>query len=181
MGINDYRRRKRESRGDLFSTLDNYDPTEIYLGAVDDKGHSRQVRVAFPPEIVGMLEAIVGSRNWPYASSAQIIRDAVIHHCKWMADEMMSPELMATIANVIARERLDNIDRFARSSADIVDRARQFGDNAMKSEDWRQLRQVIDSVSDSIDGMHEPYAGQLEAMVKQFVNALPEQWKAEYQ
>lgn len=175
-GVNAYRRRKRDGEENIFGMLDSYDAGAFYLGAVDDKGHGRAVKTLYPPDVVTLMENIVASRQWPYRNNHQLIRDAVVHHCKWLSDNSMDIELQQRMARVITNEALSLMEQDLKANVDLVDKARALGEIAVRNRDWVQLSTIADRLADAVDGIHEPYQTQLSKMIDDYRAALPKGW-----
>ena len=60
----------------------DYSPDRFYCQSTDGRGHGEEMRVKFPPALMGRLQAMFESARHPqYKTKADVVRDALYH---WM-------------------------------------------------------------------------------------------------
>lgn len=67
--------------------MSEYSPDKFYTHATDQKGHSSQFRVAFPPNVASQIASLAASDKYPdYQTAQHVIRDAVFHRLQWLTE-----------------------------------------------------------------------------------------------
>ena len=62
----------------------NYNPDEFIIPAQDDKGHSIRETVRISNELQRDIEVLIQGRVFPYKTSGDLLRHAVVRHIEWL-------------------------------------------------------------------------------------------------
>lgn len=84
---NSLRKRKTDDESSPRPIVDehgNYNPDEFIVPAQDDKGHSARESVRVSNELQRDIEVIIQSRKFPYKTSGDLLRHAVVRHLEWI-------------------------------------------------------------------------------------------------
>lgn len=88
----------------------SYDPNTFYTRATDGNGHDGNLQVKVSPALLGQITHILESRMIPdYRTRADVVRDAVIHRLRWLADEYPGS---VNLADLEIEQRQAEIDKF---------------------------------------------------------------------
>lgn len=88
----------------------SYDPSNFYTRATDGNGHDGGLQVKVSPALLGQINHILESRIIPqYRTRADIVRDALIHRLRYLADEY---DGSVNLADLEIEQRQAEIDKF---------------------------------------------------------------------
>lgn len=179
--ISQYRHRRKAERDSVFAQLDGYDPMAFYLGSTNKHDHDKDgPRFRLPPAILSMIGNVVASRMFPYLNPGQLVRDAIIHHCQWLSEQTMDPDIQREMMRTLAAENVQIIERRVMADLELVERSRAAADIVIRSKDWSSVAGLASSLADCVDGLTEPYSTQILALVADMRSALPESWKQRF-
>lgn len=68
-------------------TNSGYDVEKFYVRASDSNGHADVVHVKLAPNLASMVARCVDQEGLPYASKADVVRDALIHRLRWIEQQ----------------------------------------------------------------------------------------------
>lgn len=152
-------------------TLDDhtaYDPDDFYCRTTDGHGHSENVQIRVPPDVVGMLHHVVNSGAFiEYGNSIQnLIRNAIIHQLVRDANRTGNVDLQRKVSleiqltKVAARKRdIANNEQFVKEMEELLD-------EAATKKDWIALAGVIGDGEDTIELLRKPYQDKANQLLK---------------
>jgi len=114
----------------------SYDPDRFYVRTSDSRGHSAMITFRILPEALSALQQIQQSREFPYRTYQDIIRDAIIHRIAALKEMSRHPERIKS-----SLVELLNID-------DILSREEEM----LKVEEHLEHLEKIASKLSSMDG-----------------------------
>jgi len=62
------------------------DESLFHIKSVDAKGHSTRMQFRCPNQFPAQVDEIIQAKKFPYRSSGELVRHALINHFKWMQD-----------------------------------------------------------------------------------------------
>lgn len=169
------RKRGREPGGDEYDGT-NYDPRHFYIRSTDGRGHGDKLSITVPPELLGRIGAIVEGRHWPYRTSHDLIRDAVMHRLHAL-NEITPDDTMAEFLN---QQRLlyllEQQEMLLDNARKTVDTAKDHIWKAVHGRDWQLAVNAIIAADRTVDGMREPYRTDLKGIVQRAIEQVPRGW-----
>lgn len=130
---------------------------QFFVRATDGNGHDAVMSVKVSPALFGELQRIVQSKTIPaYRTYADIIRDALVHRLRWLADEYPGSTNLAALE---IEQRQAEIDRLSTERATwrklLTDLDTQLNDligqNELDEAEW------LIAQNEWIDSMTPPY------------------------
>lgn len=170
------RRRGPKPRGHDYSE-DNYAPNQFYVKSTDGRGHGEKMSITLPPDVLGQIGAVVESKRFPYKTSHDLVRDAVLHRLH-MLNEIQPGE---TLTEFLNQQRLLHLleqqQMLIATARQTVERAKEHLTVAVDGEDWQVAVDAIRAASVTSEGMREPYHGALRKVIDDAARRLPRGWK----
>ncbi len=139
-----------------------YDPDEFYCRASDKRGHSGQVYVRTPPEVMALVEQVMESKLFPYRTYGDLMRDGLVHRVNYLRSKVENKEIDAALIRVLAIERIIREEEFDRELSDMVRRLEAIIDERLKDHKFGKLEaaKIVQSVLDNVNAMPEGYRRQ---------------------
>ena len=156
---------RRKGKHNPYEITESYQPTDFYMAATDRQGHSRHMRLALPPTILGAIEAIVATKEWPYRTAADLVRDAVIHRIKTLADMNGDESVLRALKLQMATDKMLKRQGEVEAAAGLVQGAKEAFDVAKQAKDWVTMSDLYRDLVEIVDELHEPYKGELAGLV----------------
>ncbi len=137
-----------------------YNVDEFYTRASDKRGHSAQLNLRIPPDMMAMVEEIFQSKKFPYRTYGDVMRDALVHRIGYLRARLQSGKVDESYARVLVIQQILEEEEL--------------------DKDFRDKMQRLDAIVD--DRMKDPLAGKHEAakVVKRVlanVEAIPDGYK----
>lgn len=139
-----------------------YDPEEFYCRASDKRGHSGQVYVRVPPEVMALVEQVMESKLFPYRTYGDLMRDGMVHRVNFLRSKVENKEIDAALIRVLAIERIIREEEFDKELSDMVRRLEAIIDERLKDKKFGKLEatKIVRSVIDNVLAMPEGYRRQ---------------------
>lgn len=146
-----------------------YDEDGFYVRSTNEHDHTRETRVAMPPNVKAQIDDLLASgvlAGTPIKSYQSFMRDASVHNLHRLARITGSPELAA-----LARQQreLAVIDQHAEESKrlrSIIVNAGQYLGAAIREGDTFLVRQHVAAYEEVLLSMREPYGSELDEELK---------------
>lgn len=148
---------------------DDYDPTEFYVRATNHHDHSDNRRMRFDPEITAQVERIIASGDLggtPISSFNDFARDAIVHGLHRIAGLIQDEHFTEAAADARRLAKADGLVREQQMKAKLVATCRDSFDGAMQARDRAVVVSLLDIYEPMIERLREPYAGQMEDVLK---------------
>ena len=162
----------RKSAPPEWGTQDpSYGPEKLYTKGTDGRGNSHEVRVRMPPTVVGQIQSMVEQRLIPeYKTSADFVRDAVIHRLKWLEENSLAEnsDTARRMRGVVASAELQRLADEMRDADEQVDMAKQNLKAAHKTGNERMLRRAVEHCWDIAEGLEEPWKSRVEEEIREY-------------
>lgn len=131
------------------------DTKEFQVPASDQKGHSEMLSVRVPPYMVSEIEQIFASKKFPYRTSSDVIRHAILKHLRWLRsmqpiDSPYLPMLESMIAVVREMEGQERHRKFMDDAWGVIR-------SLAKEGHEEKAREVIHTLLSQAEKMHDPY------------------------
>lgn len=159
-----------EETWDTDDGSEGYRLNRFYVSSTNKKGASQQSRVSLPPLIIGKMSQYIQSGKFPhYRTMQDIVRDAVYHRLKWLADEYMSdPEML----QLISRENFMADRRQALWDMQQLDEMVQDTENGMREAirlgDHEALAREVEQAEARVMVERDPYKSRLGELAKRY-------------
>jgi hypothetical protein len=139
-----------------------YDPDEFYCRASDKRGHSGQVYVRIPPEVLSLVEQVMESKLFPFRTYGDLMRDGLVHRVNYLRSKVENKEIDAALIRVLAIERIIREEEFDKELSDMVRRLEAIIDERLKDHKYGKLEaaKIVRSVLDNVVAMPEGYRRQ---------------------
>lgn len=147
-----------------------YSADNFYTVSADSKGHSAFFRVALPTNVAAEINRLIASGNLPvYATSQDLIRDAIYHRLHWLGDRLLDPRLRHSMGvQQRLADRRQQVDE-VRALEDLVDESRMALEKAVELQDLHLLNEVLTSLEEEVEtGIRDPYKGQLMGLIAKY-------------
>lgn len=142
-----------------------YNPDHVYLDASDSKGHYEQMNTKVPPNILQVMDVIVGD-SAEYRSRQDFVRDALVHHAhrvltKNRPDDALALHLIDLQAST---DRFAMRRRLAAERRQNLEDTRDMVGDMMRDRDyaslWEELARVESLAEDENlpEGVRDEYA-----------------------
>lgn len=145
--------------------LDRY-YTRTNLTQADGSAHNIQAKL--PAGIHGEIEALVQSRRIPqYRTAQDVVRDAVVHRLKWVAEQIKAGTLEAAVDTEAMTARIEHV----RHQRHQLDRVVRDVEEELKAASTRQdlgaVADVVRMAWDWAENLREPYATEMAQIARQ--------------
>lgn len=146
----------------------SYDRADFYTSSRSADGASVTLSVKVPAHVASQISAMIHQGDFPYRTPNDFWRDAA-HHRLHDLDEMgaLSPEFSRRIALWRRAEELDRVaaevealEAMVRDTQAMAELLRRPG-----REDWVMLERLVQETEAAAKELHEPWKGQLLAVV----------------
>lgn len=156
--------------GSAWVTDDGYDPAEFYCKAVDGKGHSAWTRVRIPPDRSGEIAALVASKQFPYRTAGDFVRDAIAHRLHYLMNHAPTPEAKERITHllsgILTEERIAGVVLELQRQIAQVEALEELAKSATDLGDAHIMEQVIYEARALADETREPYISRLDDLAQ---------------
>lgn len=158
---------------------DNYDPSHFYIKSTDGRGHGEKMSLTVPPEILGRIQAMIETRKFPYRTTHDFIRDAVLHRLHQLNDVTLDPVLgeflnQQRLAHVLEQQQL-----MVQQAKAIVEQSREHFQQCWNAGDMQMLVDGILAAWQTLDGLREPYRSELRRIIAGWERQIDKQWRIE--
>ena len=103
----------------------DYSESNFYTAGTDKRGHREEVRVYFPPEVHGLMHAIVQSPSTPYKTLGDLPRDAVAHRVHWLEQNSDDPDLKTACQLYLSLEDNRRTKQRIAAERELLDETRE--------------------------------------------------------
>jgi len=137
-----------------------YSIGEFYTQSKDKQGHSTLYHVRIPDHIAAELSKIVASGKIPrYSTPHDVIRDAIVHRLKYLADNFseLKERLSAAVQIAISTENAERRIREAEDLKNIEETTRFCCEKLFEFNDNISLLNFIEEQKENIHSVREPY------------------------
>lgn len=148
---------------------DDYDPTEFYVRASNHHDHSDNRRMRLDPDITAQVERLIASGDLggtPITSFNDFVRDAVVHGLHRIAGLVHDQHFTEAAADARRLARADTLVREQMQKAKIVTDCRDAFEGAQRARDKEVVLGLLELYEPMIERLRQPYAGQLEEVLK---------------
>ena len=143
-----------------------YSRDQFHTRSTDGHGHQRHLRVNLPPNLFARMNQLIGEFS-AYRTPQDVARDAIYHRLKYLNDHVVrDPQFDHVLAIEARKNELSRLQDELQATRELVDAARETVAVAAKNEDWIALSTAIEMAELEIDGLREPYATQLQEVVR---------------
>lgn len=144
----------------------NYSPSKIYTRSVDKKGHGEVLHVKLPPDLMARAAEIVAAKAFPdYRTPHDIVRDALVHRLKYMADVLRDDELQRRVTIEMRNCEIEGMLRELEQLQTHVKLGLTLLKQAKDSEDEGMVERFIVWAEAEVEELREPYAGEVRKML----------------
>ncbi|MCL6558027.1 MAG: hypothetical protein K6U74_04345 [Firmicutes bacterium] len=154
-----------------------YSPNEFYTQSKDKQGHSTLYHVRIPDHVAAELSKIVSSGKIPrYSTPHDIIRDAIVHRLKYLADNFPELErrLSAAVQISISVENAEYRMREAKDLKDIEERTQSCCEELFEIGDYTSLEAFIKEQEENVSSLREPYRTRILRILNKYKERLKE-------
>ena len=136
---------------------DFYDPLAFYTRSEDKKGHSFHLRAPIPKPVAGEMNALIASQTVPqYRSVGDIVRDAIYHRLKYIANAYDQGELEQVIdMAMLLAEEIQLTDE--RVHAEQLIEQMRTNAEALWQKDRGRLKRHLATRREVADSLASPY------------------------
>src|SRR3990167_1708695 len=143
----------------------DYHPDKFYVSASDSRGHNQPLQVYIPPQVHAMIRGLIESKEFPFRSNSDFVRDAIRHRLQYL------------------QSRLSNIDfQFILQDFFVWSDAEQHAQTLRRNDEaCDALCLEIEHIVARAREKHRPKAWirkQL-AIFRQRAQVMPEPWRSE--
>ena len=173
MGLGERRRLRavNESRHSSFDGVagDDYDPHAFYVRSIDPHGHTIRPRVSIHPDVYAEISRLLASGaliGTPIHVFGDFVRDAITHRMHTLGEQLNDPKLMEAAQTERRIATIDEIVREREGKARLIKDAREALDKGIALEDAINVELMVETYESLIESLRDPYASQLERLVK---------------
>lgn len=162
---------RKEGKASDWDTIPDpsaYNIEEFYCRASDKRGHSAQMYVRVPPEVMALCEQIMESKKFVYRTYGEMIRDSLVHRVNYLKPKMESKKLDEAFLRVLAIEQIVKQEELDSEFRSIIHRLDTVVEERLKDSPLgrEEAVSVIQSVLDNVSAMPEGYRR------RQYLNAI---------
>lgn len=129
----------------------DYSPTSFYVNGTDKRGHREQIRCHFPQDVFGELSAICASKDLPYKTLGDLVRDAVVHRLHQLEEIVSDPVAIRSLQLYSMAEKLRSRKERVAAERELVSSMRE----AIFSPEQR-LYITVDDFDDAVSSLTTP-------------------------
>ncbi len=162
-----------EAHGDaVWQPRSHYSADEFYIRS-DKKGQSQSMTVRLAPDVSRRVSIEVQSGRWPYQTTSDFMRDAILHRLQHLTTMVADPELEHFVRVQMNLARTEMRQAEVEANSKLVTDMKALAAQCIQANDYEALGAVMQDASDTIDAMRHPYAGQLKRAVREWYGAWP--------
>lgn len=136
---------------------ESYSPETFYTRATDGNGHASVLHIKVSPALLGELQRLVQSRQIPqYQTYADVVRDAVIHRLRYIADQYPGATDLAALEIEQRQAELDRLSVQRESWTKLLSDLKQQLDALIDNGELDEAEWLIDQ-HEWMDSMTPPY------------------------
>lgn len=141
---------------------EQYSPERIYTKSTDGRGHSERATVNLPPDLLAGLGRMIASKLIPeYRTTADFVRDSVMHRLKFWEDRIEHGwEPALTSARALEEIESRKAELMGRRSA--IKALEELVTYAVEERDLTMLSTATDSARHYAEVFGKPWADELE-------------------
>lgn len=167
-----------EPRGTIVPTGweqdDSYALDKFYTRSTDAKGHTRQLRMSIPPEVMAQIAELIQSHRVPdYKTIEAFARDAIIHRLHWLGENLDDSKLKAAVQEQAAWAAAHTLEMNLEANVAHVDSLRDRIKKAIQHKDWYALHTWIQSEIMMLHTYREPYLSQVQEAIREGQAQIP--------
>lgn len=152
---------------------DNYDPSHFYVRSTDGRGHGEKMSLTVPPDLLGRVQALIESRKFPYRTTHDLMRDALLHRLHALNDIVLDPNLteflnQQRLAHVLEQQRM-----MVQQAKETIDLTRDHLQACWNANDMSMLVDGLIAAWQAQDGMREPYRTDLRTEIASWTVRVP--------
>lgn len=153
---------------------DGYAPDKFYTRSTDAKGHTRQLRMSIPPEVMAQVAELIQSRRVPdYKTIEAFARDAIVHRLHWLGENLDDEKLKAAVQEQAAWAAAHTLEMNLEANVEHVASLRDRIRKAVQHSDWFALHSWIQSEHQMMHTYREPYLTQIQETIKYGQSQIP--------
>ncbi len=141
----------------------------FYTRSSDKEGRSATVRARIPPELDHELDRLVASRAIPhYDTKAAIIRDALHHRVKTIADMLDKGRFAANVRMYLSLANAEAQQNEMRATAHYIERIQDVMREAIRTGDWVVAKDLYDNGRQLVGELRDPYRKELNETLEKY-------------
>lgn len=153
---------KKEGKSSDWETVPDpsaYSIDEFYCRASDKRGHSAQMYVRIPPEVMALCEQIMESKKFVYRTYGEMIRDSLVHRVSFLRQKAESGKLDEAFLRVLAIEQIVKQEELDSEFRSIIHRLDTVIEERLKDSPLgrEEAVSIIQGVLDNVNAMPEGY------------------------
>lgn len=151
------------------ATKPTYNREGHYCRATDGHGHSESMALKLSPGVMGQLAEIVASRRIPeYRTPQDIVRDAVIHQLRWIAENVPDEDAGRIVDLNVILSRIDALRKRRLEQAQVLTQFRDECEAALADNNLLELDNILLAGHEALEGLDPGYVETMQQMVTQY-------------
>lgn len=153
-----------------------YSVWKFYTSAQDSHHHSAKITIHLPPHVVAQMAQIVQSLKIPaYKCDADIIRDALYHRLKFLADHqgnILSDSERLALSRELLIAQMQRDQEISASQQEMIEKFKLSMKDAITRSDYTTLKKHLLHGRDVLNYCGEPFYSQLKSVLDEMGLAL---------
>lgn len=144
---------------------------KYYLDSNSKENLDHPTPVRLDKDVAIELSKLIASKNTPYETISQFIRDAVTKGLRYQAEKVGSPAMQAAVQRVWAYQESEHRTFLAERNKKLLEQQKKAFENAQTVKEWRKILELCDSAKASFEGKQ---LGEMEAFIGELRRRLSE-------
>ncbi len=148
---------------------ESYDPFRFYTFSQDKHGHSGTLHVPFPKPLLAEMAALASSGVVPaYRGANDIVRDAVYHRVKQIAQMVDAGELEVSVDMAMLMSDEMKIQNDAQEAANLIAAMKENAQGIYAREGTDGLRLYLAQREEDLDSIPAPFREEYQGVIETF-------------
>ena len=118
------------------------DSRDFQVPASDQKGHSVRKSVRISPQLDMQIDLILGSRKFPYRTEGELLRHAVMKHCRWLLS--MQDDIQSLMPQIETMMEMVRMEEEQRQFSEVVEKIVKEATSLAAEGHVRKARSLVD-------------------------------------